>query len=291
VSVQNTYIISPAGDAITCRCCGRTSYNPNDVAELFCSHCKIHHVDYDSMQHILTLVRERAERAEAAAAALQRALDQQTARADILAAQVAGWAAQCAAQVDAIRQALDGCPFCQAGTCTAPAHGWLRRVVETDAGAVLLSELAALRRHCGRALAVLTAGPADASIAAWDAERARLIADLQAVEQGGAGQALLAEVATLRTVLRASIHRIEDVLEDADEDDGIVGVSALVRLGEHYDTELRPVREAVLSGTDAQPALLAEVAAARKMRQEVMSGDPERALKAIAAYDEVVKAS
>ncbi len=88
-------------------------------------------------------LRDRAERAEAEAVSLQRALDQQTARAEILAAQVAGWAAQCAAQVDVLQDVqsfLHGARY--------DAETLKQRVavaVETDAGAVLLAELDRLR--------------------------------------------------------------------------------------------------------------------------------------------------
>jgi ribosomal protein L37E len=38
-----TYMIERDGSAITCLRCGRTSHNPNDVKEKYCSYCKLFH--------------------------------------------------------------------------------------------------------------------------------------------------------------------------------------------------------------------------------------------------------
>ena len=35
------YTIAPDGRSITCRTCGLTSYNPNDVAQRFCGNCHV----------------------------------------------------------------------------------------------------------------------------------------------------------------------------------------------------------------------------------------------------------
>lgn len=35
------YWISSTGDAITCTKCRMTSYNPNDVAQRYCGHCRV----------------------------------------------------------------------------------------------------------------------------------------------------------------------------------------------------------------------------------------------------------
>lgn len=40
-----TYQLSPAGDAITCLLCGRTSHNPIDVRERYCGNCHRFHED------------------------------------------------------------------------------------------------------------------------------------------------------------------------------------------------------------------------------------------------------
>jgi phage FluMu protein Com len=38
-----TYTILENGRAIRCEVCGKTSWNLNDVAHLFCGHCKRFH--------------------------------------------------------------------------------------------------------------------------------------------------------------------------------------------------------------------------------------------------------
>jgi hypothetical protein len=53
----------------------------------------------------------------------------------------------------------------------------------------------------------------------------------------------------LATVLRDTIYRIEDTLEGAELDDGIVSVSALLRLDEHYFTVLKPIRGNVIKAS------------------------------------------
>lgn len=58
-----------------------------------------------------------------------------------------------------------------------------------------------------------------------------------------------AMLAQLRTALRDTIYRIEDVLEGAEIDDGIVQVSALTRLDEHYFGVLKPMRDEVMKAT------------------------------------------
>lgn len=45
-----SYAISADGRAITCARCGLTSYNPNDVAQRYCGHCKIFHDDQGSTE-------------------------------------------------------------------------------------------------------------------------------------------------------------------------------------------------------------------------------------------------
>lgn len=39
------YWIAPDGGSITCVTCGLQSYNPNDVAHLYCGNCKKFHGD------------------------------------------------------------------------------------------------------------------------------------------------------------------------------------------------------------------------------------------------------
>lgn len=39
------YTIVPDGRSITCRTCGLTSYNPNDVAQRYCGRCNVFHHD------------------------------------------------------------------------------------------------------------------------------------------------------------------------------------------------------------------------------------------------------
>lgn len=39
------YWIPPGGGTITCVTCGMTSHNPNDIAHLYCGHCKKFHGD------------------------------------------------------------------------------------------------------------------------------------------------------------------------------------------------------------------------------------------------------
>ena len=56
----------------------------------------------------------------------------------------------------------------------------------------------------------------------------------------GYQDAMLAE---LRAAMRDTIHRVEDVLEGAEIDDGLVHVSALTRLDEHYFQVLKPMRD------------------------------------------------
>lgn len=46
-----SYAISPDGTAITCTRCGLTSANLNDVAQRYCSHCKIFHDDPASAEY------------------------------------------------------------------------------------------------------------------------------------------------------------------------------------------------------------------------------------------------
>lgn len=41
----DTFIISPAGDSITCELCGMTSYHPEDVRHHYCGKCHIFHDD------------------------------------------------------------------------------------------------------------------------------------------------------------------------------------------------------------------------------------------------------
>lgn len=41
--VTHRYQISRDGSEITCLLCGRTSHNPNDVAQRYCGHCHIFH--------------------------------------------------------------------------------------------------------------------------------------------------------------------------------------------------------------------------------------------------------
>jgi hypothetical protein len=53
--------------------------------------------------------------------------------------------AETAAIRTAVEVTLDGCSFCRAGICTAPAHTDLRAALQGGAGAALLSELAAGR--------------------------------------------------------------------------------------------------------------------------------------------------
>ena len=55
--------------------------------------------------------------------------------------------------------------------------------------------------------------------------------------------AILRELEAARATLRDTIYRIEDVLEGAEIDDGIVQVSALTRLDEHYFGVLKPMRK------------------------------------------------
>ena len=40
-----TYRISDDGKSITCLVCGRTSYNPHDIAEHYCGFCHFFHDD------------------------------------------------------------------------------------------------------------------------------------------------------------------------------------------------------------------------------------------------------
>ena len=42
---ERTFTIAADGRAITCLLCGKTSYNPQDVAQLFCGHCHVFHKD------------------------------------------------------------------------------------------------------------------------------------------------------------------------------------------------------------------------------------------------------
>jgi len=42
---QATFTIAADGRAITCLLCGKTSYNPQDVAQRYCGHCKLFHKD------------------------------------------------------------------------------------------------------------------------------------------------------------------------------------------------------------------------------------------------------
>jgi len=39
-----SYVLVDGGKAIKCLVCGRTSYNPNDVVNLYCGHCHTFHV-------------------------------------------------------------------------------------------------------------------------------------------------------------------------------------------------------------------------------------------------------
>jgi len=41
-----TYTIQKDRAAITCHFCHKTSYNKNDVEQLYCGHCKIFHADH-----------------------------------------------------------------------------------------------------------------------------------------------------------------------------------------------------------------------------------------------------
>lgn len=40
-----TYELSPDGRTITCKRCGKTSYNPEDVRLRFCGWCRVFHDD------------------------------------------------------------------------------------------------------------------------------------------------------------------------------------------------------------------------------------------------------
>lgn len=70
---------------------------------------------------------------------------------------------------------------------------------------------------------------------------------------------LQADALALRALLRDTIYRVEDVLEGAEIDDGIVHVSALTRLDQHYFGVLKPMRATEHPGA----ALLADAAALR----------------------------
>lgn len=50
-----TFEISADGKAITCKKCGRTSHNENDVRHKFCGHCKIFHgkADYEHSARVI----------------------------------------------------------------------------------------------------------------------------------------------------------------------------------------------------------------------------------------------
>ncbi len=39
------YVISRAGDSITCRCCGFTSTDPTHIQQKYCPSCQIFHED------------------------------------------------------------------------------------------------------------------------------------------------------------------------------------------------------------------------------------------------------
>jgi ribosomal protein L37E len=43
--MMKPYVISDDGRAITCRRCGLTSHNPNDVAQRYCGRCHVFHED------------------------------------------------------------------------------------------------------------------------------------------------------------------------------------------------------------------------------------------------------
>jgi len=45
MSSPERYTIAPDGRSITCRTCGLTSYNPNDVAQQYCGRCHVFHDD------------------------------------------------------------------------------------------------------------------------------------------------------------------------------------------------------------------------------------------------------
>lgn len=41
----DTFVISPAGDTITCKRCGRVSYSRGDIEHHYCGYCKVRHDD------------------------------------------------------------------------------------------------------------------------------------------------------------------------------------------------------------------------------------------------------
>jgi len=53
-----TYTIQKDRAAITCHFCHKTSYNKNDVEQLYCGHCKIFHADHPPSPE-LTQARKR----------------------------------------------------------------------------------------------------------------------------------------------------------------------------------------------------------------------------------------
>jgi hypothetical protein len=102
----------------------------------------------------LAAYQKAVESAKEQIAQLTRERDQAEFKATILQAQLGGWEAACAAQVAAIRRALDGCVFCREGTCRADAHQWLREAIDSNAGELLLKRLAQLEdalRQAGHA--------------------------------------------------------------------------------------------------------------------------------------------
>lgn len=120
-----TYTVSPDGTAILCHFCGNASHNQRDIAERYCAHCKLFHGDQSALQELLHAQRTRA--------------DEALGRATILAAQLAGWEAQCAAQVAVLQDLqsyLHGAPY-----SVDTLKRRIEVVTETNAGQLVLKRL------------------------------------------------------------------------------------------------------------------------------------------------------